>query len=270
VLNLAPPIRRLAGLVGAGSAILALGMLVTAPSAAADSARPLLPDLVTLKPADLTLQREGKALQLRFSNSVADIGAGPMEIRPEPGERIDCNADGVVQDHYADQRVYGDDNGNGHYDEGDTTFTDARVGCKAYHPSHHHWHFTDFASYRLLREPGGKVVAASTKVSFCLFDGLRPFPDLPGSPLSGQYSASCQELDPQGLSVGWGDVYTYGLPGQALNVTGLPRANYCLVSTADPRNRLAETRDGNNGAEQRLRLHPMKLAAETLPGACRS
>jgi hypothetical protein len=268
MLDLARLLRRLASLAGAGTTVVALAALLTAPGAAADSAAPLLPDLVTLKPADLTLEKDAKALKLRFSNSVADVGVGPMDIRPKPGDRIDCNGDGIVEDHYADQRIYGDENGNGFYDQGDTAFTDTRVGCKAYHPSHHHWHFTDFASYKLRRASDGAVVAASTKVSFCLFDGLQPFPDLPGSAAPGQYAPSCQELDPQGLSVGWADVYTSGLPGQALNVTGLPSGNYCLISTADPRNRLSETRDGNNSAERRLRLHPLKLAVEPLPGRC--
>ena len=112
----------------------------------------------------------------------------------------------------------------------------------------------------------------STKISFCVIDTDRPFPSLPGSPRPGYYpagSADCDRDSIDGLSVGWSDTYGYFLPGQQLNVTGLRRGRYCLVSTADPSNLLRESNNSNNAHRARIALHPAKRKVKRLPGRCR-
>jgi hypothetical protein len=52
-------------------------------------------------------------------------------------------------------------------------------------------------------------------------------------------------------------------------VTGLPRARYCLVSTADPENLLRESDNSNNFHRALIRLRPAKQTVERLPGRCR-
>jgi hypothetical protein len=37
-----------------------------------------------------------------------------------------------------------------------------------------------------------------------------------------------------GLSVGWGDVYQWSLPGQYIDITDLPPGTYRLRAVADP------------------------------------
>jgi hypothetical protein len=69
--------------------------------------------------------------------------------------------------------------------------------------------------------------------------------------------------------VGWADEYYYGLPGQALDITGVKAGRYCLASTADPANLLREANNSNNRRRTRIELRPAKHVVKTLPGPCR-
>ena len=113
-----------------------------------------------------------------------------------------------------------------------------------------------------------RIHESSTKVSFCLLDTLQPYLELPGSPATGQYLPDCTELDPQGISVGWADIYSSFLPGQSLDLTGLRRGAYCLRSTVDPKNHLQELDNSNNSAEHRFFLHPRKRIITPEEGIC--
>ncbi len=126
-----------------------------------------------------------------------------------------------------------------------------------YHPAHSHWHFEDFSLYLLKREPDAVTVAQSEKVSFCVIDTDHLFPALPGSPRSSHYgNVGCGPASVEGLSIGWADTYDASLPGQSLGVAGLPAGNYCLISRADPVNRLDELSDTNNNHRTRIHLDP--------------
>ncbi len=70
--------------------------------------------------------------------------------------------------------------------------------------------------------------------------------------------------------MGWADEYYYGVPGQALDVTGVKAGRYCLVSVADPHNLLRESDNSNNARRTRIELHPRKKTARTRPGGCRT
>jgi subtilase family serine protease len=63
----------------------------------------------------------------------------------------------------------------------------------------------------------------------------------------------------QGISAGWGDIYSWNLPGQSINITGLANGTYRLRSTADPFNRIRETDDGNNASTIRFRLRGRRI-----------
>ena len=52
----------------------------------------------------------------------------------------------------------------------------------------------------------------------------------------------------QGLSVGWADVYDHYLPGQSIDISGMPDGIYALISTADPYNLIQESDETNNAA----------------------
>ena len=108
-----------------------------------------------------------------------------------------------------------------------------------FHPQHRHWHLEAFASYELRRVTDGSVVAASTKVSFCIIDVHRSSEVFAGSPASPYYTR-CDRATTNGLSVGWSDEYQSTLPDQYIVITGVADGDYCLVSTADPLARIAQ------------------------------
>ena len=122
-----------------------------------------------------------------------------------------------------------------------------------FHPAHDHWHLQRFARYELRSVATDAVVAASPKVSFCVRDSLAAFPDVPGFSAFAYYG-QCARNSITGLSVGWADWYAAFLPGQDLDVTGLPNGRYCLTSTADPRDGIDEADETNNARSRLLRL----------------
>ncbi|MFJ8923010.1 lysyl oxidase family protein [Streptomyces sp. NPDC102415] len=127
-------------------------------------------------------------------------------------------------------------------------------------PGHEHWHFTDFASYRLLKADRKETVR-SGKEAFCLANtdavdytvkNANWHPDNTDlSTACGQEnSISVREV----LDVGSGDTYTQDLPGQSFDITGLPNGTYYIQVLANPENRLKETDLGNNSALRKVVL----------------
>jgi hypothetical protein len=208
--------------------------------ASASRAEPLLPNLRTRPFTGIEIRVKEGVRRLRFANAVGNDGTGVLELFPK---REDCNDNGdFSDDRVAYQRLYADTDGDGVFDRDvDRRKGSFPVGCMTFHPAHDHWHLEDFARYQLFRKTAsGALVASATKVSFCVRDGFRFRPKLAGSPAQPYYGA-CSRRSTMGLSVGWADVYGADLPGQSLRITELPDGRYCLVSTADPSDRLVET-----------------------------
>jgi hypothetical protein len=117
---------------------------------------------------------------------------------------------------------------------------------------HHHWHFTDFAQYRLLKADKQEAVR-SGKEAFCLAPTDSVDLTVKGAnwkPGSTGLSTACGEATSlairETLDVGWGDTYTQSLPGQAFDLTGLPNGTYYIEITANPDGRLHERSRANN------------------------
>lgn len=245
-------------------AALLLTPLFLLPSAAAGTgaSRDLLPDLVTRRPATIFLQvtERGKRL-VRFSNEVVNVGIGPLELRPRAD---DCNRNGNLRDDRTSyQRIYRDTDGDGRFTRGvDVLLRTRSAGCTRFHPAHKHWHFEALAEYALYRgqvtEPPGRLPSVGRKVSACVLDTKRRLPTAPGSPRRRYYGSgarSCGRDSVGGVSIGWGDRYGARVSGQALDVTKLGDGVYCLVSHADPENRLMESNERNNTRRTRFVLH---------------
>lgn len=255
----------------AGAAALLLGMPQAALSTHAPN-EPLLPDLIVKEPERLSVLKIQSRLRLRFDNEVGNAHTGPFELVAE-GVESDCDGDGTVAagERKVSQRVYTDANGNGFFERGaDTAFSDTSAGCVVYHdePTHHHAHYSDFASYSLVRLSDGATVAGSSKVTFCIADVWRFRGSLAGSPAGGYYSG-CSGLT-QGLSVGWSDEYPYTTGGQYIDLdpggTYVGDGAYCLVTTADPLGRVSETQDANNAASVQIQLSRRGKKVQTFPG----
>lgn len=206
--------------------------------AAPGERRPLLPDLMPWrKPGtymyDAIIVQSGGRAFLRFSNAPTNIGDGPFEIWGEVAP------DGRTIAH---QRVYWSDGGYEDRLAGEFVFDG--------HEGHNHFHFADFAGYRLRAVAAGlgvgPVLRVSEKVSFALLDVAAYDRSLPGAPPHPVYDRPEGQDSHQGVSIGWADVYGRELADQGIDVTGIPDGQYWLESEIDPNNRLLEKAHSNN------------------------
>ncbi len=228
--------RRRLGLAAAvavlGMAAIASLVLATAGSSATGSG--LLPDLRTVVPAHLQIVNQQQRDLLRFSNGIANTGAGPLALRPETvglvtnGIQEIRDAQGnVVSEHLASQYEF--------------------------HPAHNHWHLGDVALFEVRNgSPTGPVVSGnSIKVTFCLIDWYR----LEGNTNTKDRGFFDCETSYQGISAGWVDQYHHSLEGQRLDLTSAPNdTDLYLVSTANFAGKFLETTTKNNTAWASFRL----------------
>jgi len=197
----------------------------------------LLPDLNVRaeKLTNWTYNNIAGGREIRFDTAMANGGKGPFELNGT--STIITDPDGT-QRHLVNQKIY--------WDDGTTTSNPA--GYFVYHPTHGHTHFDNFARAYLRTRPtanwqDGSIVAVGPKTSFCLIDSWHYAPGLPGSPPNSTYGCSPTL---QGISVGWADIYSQGLDGQSINITGIPNGNYWLEVEADTSNAILETDETNN------------------------
>ncbi|MFF4270390.1 lysyl oxidase family protein [Streptomyces sp. NPDC001536] len=143
---------------------------------------------------------------------------------------------------------------------------DPRIG-------HEHWHFTDFASYRLLSADQTREVR-SGKEAFCLANtdavdytvknaNWKPYNTDLSTACGQQNSISVREV----LDVGSGDTYTQYRPGQSFDITDLPNGTYYIQVIANPEKRLQETNLNNNVALRKVILsgEPGKRTVQVPP-----
>jgi Lysyl oxidase len=146
------------------------------------------------------------------------------------------------------------------YDENGEPTGSAKIGTMHWHaaPSHNHWHFLDFARYRLL-DSDKKSVVLSRKQSFCLANtdaidytvpGANWNPD--GTDLStacgGHSALSVREV----LDTGSGDTYEQWRAGQAFVLKNVPNGTYFIEVTANPFSNLHEPDETNNVAYRKI------------------
>lgn len=182
---------------------------------------------------------------LAFSANVWNAGPAPLVVDGfrKPGK--------ALMDAY---QYFYDANGKqvGYAPTG-TMEWDPRVG-------HEHWHFTDFASYRLLSADQTKEVR-SGKEAFCLAntDAIdQTVKNANWHPFNTDLSTACGQKNSlsvrEVLDVGSGDTYTQYRPGQSFDITGLPNGTYYIQVIANPEKRLQETNLNNNVALRKVIL----------------
>jgi hypothetical protein len=105
-----------------------------------------------------------------------------------------------------------------------------------------------------------------SKVSFCLLDNTKINTRLPNAPKK----AVCLLCNPdiQGISVGWGDTYRYGLDGQSVDFTGNPSGDYLLTIEINPNGNLVESNYTDNFACALLRINREALSVQVLDTTC--
>lgn len=218
-----------------------------------------LPDLIALPSQyiDAVVDERGKDV-LVFNATAWNKGPGPLVVEGFRRRGQD------LMDAY--QYLYENGKVAAKLDAGTLEF-DSRDG-------HDHWHFTDFARYRLLDEHKATVVR-SRKEAFCLAptDAIDlTVPNAQWNPGSTGLHSACggpsaiwiREI----LDVGWGDTYHQSVPGQSFNISDLPNGIYYVEVTANPHHNLREVTGTNNIAYTRIRIGGSPGARTVRCGSC--
>lgn len=235
-------------LVAGGTAVVAvvavfgLGSAAAQPSAVAASDTP--PDLAMAPLTNLQIQRtnDGHRL-LRYSATIVNLGAGPFEAR---GQRPNTGTPEMS----VRQRIY---DSAGSYRDVPTTATMFWAG-----DGHNHWRVRDLESGDLVRLDNGVKQGALAKHGFCFSDNVAYALSTAGA-LPAPVYTSCG-TDPNllsvamGLSVGWGDLFSWNIAFQYIDITSVTAGRYRLIATADAPNFFVESNDGNNGSWVDLQL----------------
>ena len=123
---------------------------------------------------------------------------------------------------------------------------------------HDHWHFTDFATYRLL-VAGRKVVVRSSKEAFCLANTDVVDYLVPGAnwrPSGTDLHSACGARGSLGvrevLDTGSGDTCGQFLPGQSFDLRGLANGTCSVEVRANPDRRLYQTRTNDNASYRKV------------------
>lgn len=117
---------------------------------------------------------------------------------------------------------------------------------------YNHWHFEQFAQYRLLTS-AKTLVVRSHKEGFCIAPTDPVDLVLPGATwqpssigLNGQCGDPSALWVTEMLPVGWGDTYFQSVPGESFNITAVPDGTYYIEVIANPLRLLYETDTGND------------------------
>ena len=195
-----------------------------------------LPDLVALPAWSISTTHAAGRDLLDFAATVWVGGNGPLDVQ---GFRVNSSpVMSAYQYFWQDGQVIGR----------------VRAGTMGFdsQPGHNHWHFEQFAAYRLLR-PSGKLALRSQKTGFCIaptdpVDLLLPNavwqPSFVG--LSGQCGTPTALWVREMMPVGWGDTYIQSIAGQAFDITNLPNGTYYVEVIANPGHVLHETTTAND------------------------
>jgi hypothetical protein len=193
-----------------------------------------LPDLVPLPSQNIVTRHTGPADLLRFNSTMANLGAGPLQI-----DGFQAGApDGQMR---AEQVLFH----NG------VEVTRHPAGTLIFDEDEGEWEFDFLARYRLL-DPAGAVVASSGKIGFCMADvhqldarGGFVIPDVTGFiGCFGPLLRSVREV----IDPGWGDEYDQITPDQELDITNVPNGTYRIQILADPDHKLREASRDNNAS----------------------
>ncbi|HEX7232418.1 MAG TPA: lysyl oxidase family protein [Candidatus Binatia bacterium] len=207
----------------------------------------LKPNLQAVPAGNLAIIRDSSgAPQLVFSATTWNNGDGPLVL-------VAGETDPATLKQKVYQRVF----------LSDGTFYDRVAGDFVWHPSHNHFHFEDYAIYTLqpFNAPGASA-RTSAKTSFCVMDNTAVDTTLRRAPNKPVYVICGNAM--QGMSVGWGDTYNNQLPGQSIDLTGLPDGDYKLVIEADPKKRLLEINESDNSSCVLLRIGVNSLSLNVL------
>jgi hypothetical protein len=214
----------------------------------------LLPDLRTVVPTHLQLVNQQQRETLRFSNGIANTGAGPWALRPEPPLSNAVDRVSAVQEFRDSGALYKCGTQPKQVTACYNVVSEKVAGTFEFHPAHNHWHIGDVALFEVRKgSPTGPIVGGnSIKTTFCLIDWYKLADNAPSAE---RVFFDCYTSF-QGISSGWVDQYHQSTEGQQLDLTGVPNANdYYLVSTSNYARIFTESDYTNNSAWVKFRLY---------------
>jgi hypothetical protein len=218
---------------------------------------PVLPDLMPAPQLNVTTQRLVDRWYIRFSTIIVNVGSADFVLR--------ATRPGVTEGWSVEQLIPHSKGGF------EPLPVDAELAWGG--DGHNHWHVVRVATVRLVPlddagEPHGESLATDAKIGFCFYDHTH---ELPRGPEGAVYSVhTCGHegdlLLGMGLSPGWNDTYRQSLPGQSIEVTGLPDGKYRLVTEVDEYAWFREADRSNNRTwiDLELRMTPDGLSANTV------
>jgi hypothetical protein len=213
----------------------------------------LLPDLRTVVPAHLNLVNEHQRDILRFANGIANTGAGPWALRPDPPLELATTTVTAVQEFRDSNAFYKCGEQPKQVTACYNVVSERPTSTFEFHPAHNHWHIGDVALFEVRKgSPTGPVVGGnSIKTTFCLIDWYKLDDN---SPAGERVFFDCYKGH-QGISPGWVDQYHQSTDGQQVDLTGVANASdYYLVSTANYAQVFVESNYTNNTAWVKFRL----------------
>jgi lysyl oxidase len=197
---------------------------------------------------------------LRFNQTIANIGDGPMLMRF--GLRGMLTPD--TEDNIIMQRIMSSDG----------TFEDVLVpSTYVFHKAHAHLHYKGFGRSYLypwnsVTGRGASPAAIGKKIGFCMIDVEMQdeyWGKTGNGPRAHTFPFSCvlpDEIDPagpqawveEGIQVGWADVYGWNLADQFIDITNVPDGVYELVQIANPQGSVIEQTRADNCASTVIRI----------------
>ena len=124
-------------------------------------------------------------------------------------------------------------------------------------PEHNHWHFTDFATYRLL-DSNKQLVTTSGKEAFCLANTDMVDYTIKGAnwrPFGTDLSTACGDESAVGvrevLDSGSGDTYNQ-VQNDSFDLLNLPNGTYYIEVLANPEKKLYESSTKNNTSYRKI------------------
>ena len=250
-------VRSRSAVLGLVAVISVLSIGAVSVASAGKSSGGLLPDIQTVVPAHLNLVNEHQREILRFSNGIANTGAGPWALRPEPtieyAKANNLSTVSAIQELRDSGAYYRCGEQPKQVTDCYNVVSEKLAGTFLFHPEHNHWHIGDIALFEVRKgSPTGPIVGNnSIKTTFCLIDWYKLDDNAPSAE---RVFFDCY-TSYQGISVGWVDQYHQSTSGQQVDLTGVPNADdYYLVSTSNHAGIFAESDLTNNTAWVRFSL----------------
>jgi hypothetical protein len=228
-------------------AVLAASVFAAAPSSVAPgrAGTEAIPDLAMAPITDVQIQFVNGRRMLRFTGMMVNIGKGHFELS---GYRESTSDPMLMR-----QVIYETSSRSSPISRRIPTDAVAEFSGDG----HDHWHVQEMMRYDLW---GGDQLLRGAKIGFCFLDSDPWILSLEGAPASSYYRASWCGSDPDalsnrmGISIGWGDKYSWYLAYQWVDITGLPSGTYTLRAKVDPYKYFLEQREANQCAFVQVKI----------------